>query len=333
MNHFFWKNWVIILLILLPVVLFSAACGTVSWQSQKVLALPYKGAITISPNERLIANASSDEQGLVSVLVLSNGQEVKHRVLQSHVSCLAFSPDGRHLAIGWSKSSIHKIASDTKRIGVSLWDFKRQYRQFEIATGTWVFDTPTQLRFSPDAKTLWMASTDNLRAWSISSGKLKWQWRNAEGRDSSLPFFSTLSMDCRLNFRSDSSGYTVWDIKTGKRLLRTKLPYLADADLDFSPDASVGTYYADTPKGILNYLIDTRTGRVLWKSKGDSGITLTADKAIRRNAYEFEVCDTRNGRILYTLPANARSVPLSSTSRRWLYTINDKNHLLRQRLR
>jgi hypothetical protein len=224
------------------------------------------------------------------------------------------------------------MANYTKRIGISLWSMKGQYRNFEMVKGDWVFDTPTQLRFSPDGKTLWMASTDNLRAWNIISGKLKWQWRNSEGRDSSLPFFSALSTDCRFNFRSDSDGYSVWDTKTKKRLRHTKLPFLYDADLNFSSDASVATYYADTPKGVLNPVIDTRTGRLLWQSKGEPELTVIASKSVKQKKNSFEVHNARNGKILCVLPAYPKTIPLPFASSRWLYTVNDKKELFRQRL-
>jgi WD40 repeat protein len=332
MNRSFCKSLVIAFVVMSPVVSLLAVRSAASWRPQKVLSLPYKGDIIMSPDERLIAIASPDEQGLVSVRSLPSGQEVMRRTLHRHISSLAFSPDGRRLAIGWSKSTRRKLATDTKRIGISLWNIKGQYRDFEMVKGDWVYDEPTQLRFSPDGITLWMASTDNLRSWSIGSGKLKWQWHNLEGRDSSLPFHSALSTDCRLNFRSDSDGYAVWDTGTKKRLLRAKLPFLQDANLHFSSDASVATYYADTPKGILNPVVDTRTGRVLWQSKGEPELTFIGDKAVRHKANTFEVCDARNGKLLYTLSAYPNTVPLSSASRRWLYTVKDKKELFRQRL-
>jgi WD40 repeat protein len=170
--------------------------------------------LIISPDERFVAVALPDKQE-IWVRALPAGQEVKRQKFRHSVSHLAWSSDGQLLAIAWIKSKppAEGMANRVHRMGVSLWNIKGGLRDFEMAKGEWVFDSPTQLRFSPDGQTLWMASTSNLRAWNIRSGQLKYQRNNTEGRDSSLPFFSVLSTDCRLNFRSDSSGYTVWDTK------------------------------------------------------------------------------------------------------------------------
>lgn len=343
MNRSLWKNAAITLLVVSPIVLFFAGRAAVSWQPRKVTDLPYvqviegvpfAGIIALSPDEHLVANASRDEEGLVSVLALPSGKRVEHHVVNGRISCLAFSPDGQRLAIAYQKMKLamHETEIGSHRIGLSLWEFKGQYRNLEMAKGDWVYDTPAQLRFSPDGKTLWMASSDNLRTWNISSGRFKWQWRKGEGRGSSLPFFSALSPDCRLNFRSDSDGYSVWDMETKKRVVHTKLPFLADSDLNFSSDSYLATYYADTPEGIFNPVIETRTGRKLWQSKGEPEFTLVAGKAVRQKESSFEVYDARNGKFLYMLPAPPNTTPLPSASSRWLYTINDKNELFRQRL-
>lgn len=318
------------LLVSLPLVLFFAARETASWRPQKVAGLPYDGALAISPDERFIANASSDEQGLITVRDLQNGIEVKHRALLHRVTALAFSPDGRYLGVGWRDIT---GSGNTKRVGISLWEFEGECRAFHVPQGNILFDTPTQIRFSPDSRTVWLASSDNLRAWAVASGKLKWQWRNGDlGRDSSLPFFSAVSKDCRLYFRSDSEGYTVWDTSSKKRLLHTKLPFLADADLKFSSDASLATYYADTPKGIFNPVVKTDTGQILWQLQGESELTLIGDKAVNLKQNTFEVRNGHTGRLLHSLPTSPKISPLPFESRLWLYSINDKNELFRQRL-
>jgi len=333
------KRAIFILLISLPLALFFAVREMASWRPHKVADLPYHSALAvyhglaISLDERFVANASSDEQGLITVRDLQSGREVKRLALRRRVSCLVFSLDGRQIAIAWSKSTAHYMANETKRIGVSLWDFKGQFRHFEMVKDDLVFDSPTQLRFSPDGKTLWMASTDNLRAWAVASGKLKWRWRKEEmGRDSSLPFYSAISKNCRLYFHSGSSGYTVWDMKANKQKLVTELPFLNDSDLHFSFDTSLATYHAETPNGVFNPVVKADTGQLLWQSPGEPELTIVSDKAVRRKGNTFEVRNARNGKLLSTLPAALRSSPLPLESRLWLYTINDKRELFRQRL-
>ena len=319
-------------LIFLPLALFFVARQAASWRPRLVSALPGHDAFAISPDERSIAYWEAVSRVIATHDLHDSKRIVQHASFPYSVEHLNFSPDGRHVAIGWALIAAPKpdSANDTKRIGVSLLGLDDSYREFQIDKDDFTFDRVAQVRFSPDGSNLWMASTDNLRAWDIPSGKLKHQWYKSEGRDSSLPFFSVLSMDCRLNFRSDSDGYSVWDVPNEKLLLRTKLPHLADSDLIFSADSTLASYYAPTPD--VYYVIETRTARRLWQTTGDSDVAFSHDKAISRSGKYYMVREARTGKLLYRLPANPDYSVQPIESRFWLYVRDKNSRLLRQRL-
>jgi hypothetical protein len=78
-------------------------------------------------------------------------------------------------------------------------------------------------------------------------------------------------------------------------------------------------------------VIDTRTGQLLWQSAGGFEMKVFGNKAIKLKKNVFEIYNAHNGKSLYTLPAFPQTVPLSFASDRWLYTVNDKKELFRQR--
>lgn len=340
MKHFHRKNVAVVFLILLPLALFFWMREKVSWQPQKIAVLSQSGEAFLSPDARFVAESlvepGASKPEIVVIRNLESGHKVKCSVWHHRSSSLVFSADGKQLAWAWSQTTAHKMENDTKRIGVSWWNLKGKPRDFEMVKGDLMFDRPTQLRFSPDGKTLWMASTDNLRSWDVHSGQLKSQWRTGDlGRDSSFPYDSTTSEDCQLYFRNDSDGYTVWDVKTNKRLVRTKLPFLYDEGLEFSSDGAYATYYGDAftvGRGIVYPVVETRTGRVLWESAGEFPLIFVGDEAIRLKTDKLEVFDARNGKLLRILPAVPGAVlPLRPS--RWLCSMNKKHELFRQRFR
>ena len=333
----FYRKIAIVVCVLLPVALIFVIREKLSWRPVKIAVLAKNAAFALSPDGVMLVTATYKDHSVMSLRDLQSGKEQYRHLFKHQISELTFSDDGKRLAWAWIVTTEHEMANSTHRTGVSLWDLKGKPRDFEMDKKDLVFDSPMQLRFSPDEKTLWMASSDNLRAWDIGSGKLKWQWRKDDmGRGSSFGFSSAISKDCQLYFRSDSDGYSVWDVKTMKRLLRTKLPFFYDENPEFSADANLATYYGDgftISKGIFYPIIDARTARVLWRSWGQSPITIVGDKAIRQQANNLEVLNARNGKLFYTLPAVPKSYVLPVASRDWLYSIDHKYETLyRQRL-
>lgn len=332
-----YRKIAVVVCVLLPVALFFVTRVKLSWQPVKIAVLAKNAEFALSPDEKLLVVATYENRSLLRLLALTGVREIGRFRSQREISALTFSDDGKTLAWASIATTEHKMTNSTHRTGVALWDMKGKPRYLEMAREDLVYDRPQQLRVSPDGKTLWMASSDNLRAWDIASGKLKSQWRKDDlGRGSSFPYASALSKDCQFYFRSDDGGYTVWDVKTMKRLLRTKLPFLYDENPEFSADANLATYYGDAftiSKGIFYPIFETRTGRVLWRSWGQSPITIVGDKAIRQQTAKTEVLDARDGKLIRTLPAAPNTYILPFVSREWLYSIDDNHETLyRQRL-
>lgn len=334
--------------LLLPLALFFAAREKASWRPQRMMQLKLilDEYIVISSDERLIAyfepkhnrQLATDAELPVVVRDLQSGDKRgrKMRGAYPSIKTAAFDKNARRLAIGW-----RELDGDgaTHRMGIAVWSFGDKLRDFEIIENVYPIDYPTQSRFSPDGKTLWMASANNLYSWDIASGKLKklkWQW-GKEGleRNGIWPSISAISEDCRYYFRVDLySGYAVWDIAKDKFLLSTKLPELIK--LDFSPDAelmvAIKGNKAVPDEGIASVL-DSMTGRVLWQSPAGTQLTLSNRLAIVKNKNRFEVRETRTGKFLRWLPAIGNVRVIQSESADWLYTVNDRNELFRQRLR
>ena len=179
-----------------------------------------------------------------------------------------------------------------------------------------------------DTKTSWMASTDNLRSWDVASGKLKWRL-SQEGLDRDKSFLfatSAISKDCRYYFRRRAQDYSVWDIKKNKRILQTTLAEI-ESEMDFSADAQL---LVSTNSGTPIY--DSETGRLLWRSTHNRRITEGAESLILRSKHRFEVHEKRTGKFLRWLPVQENFVAIASEPADWLYTVNNRNELFRQRL-
>lgn len=320
---------------MLPLALFFAAREKVSWRPQKVMQLPFgaPGEIVISPGDRFVANigiyydySAPREEIFLVMHDLQSGREVEARGIYPDICVAAFDEKGR-LAFGWREVD---EKGNSKKLGVAVFS-NGKLRDLQISKGVFPWDYPTHLRFSPDGKTLWMASADNLYSWDVASGKLKWRWNKEGGkRNTSLPLDSAISEDCRYYFRADSHFIlSMWDIAKNKRLLVAKLPEYAG--LDFSSDADL---LVSEMSGVS--VIESKTGRVLWvspHSTAERPLTLVAETAIVRNANRFEVREARTGKFLRWLPAEGNVRVVTSESPDWLYTVNDRNELFRQRLR
>lgn len=329
------KNLKLMFLIALPIVLFGAARDKASWRPQSIAitAPVYTNPIAISPDDRLFARSGG--HGEVFLSDLPDGKSVQEWKMGDGMSALRFSPDGKTVAAAWIIQD--RIRSNTLSLGVTLRDAAGKLRELQPVTKVLTFDYPQQLRFSPDGKTIWLASTKNLRAWNVSSGKLQWQWHSGDlRRHSFAPTFSVaISEDCRFLFRYDGKTYMVWDIAQEKLLLQRKFTSFYGKVLDFSPDASLAMY-ADDKATPFNVVIDTRSGRELWRTDEKPVFAgyFAGDKVVFAQEKTFKVCHARTGKLLYELPANLRSIVLPAASKDWLYSAEDSDgDYFRQRFR
>lgn len=164
---------------------------------------------------------------------------------------VAFSPDGRLLAVGDNFGEI------------TLWNTELQQ-----PSGVTLYDAPDEVRalaFSPDGK--WLVSGGSfgaLTVWDVESG----QPRRFKVSDSSDQIASiAISPDGKLLAAAGSiSHITVWDMETGEQVgtLQDESA-LPPTGLAFSPD---GTVLAATNNGIV-FLWNVEEGAVARRFSGD----------------------------------------------------------------
>lgn len=326
------KNLKLAFLVALPLILFAMLRDKASWRPQRINFQPYSNAAAISADDRLLADKKCcGVEFKVDLYDLLNGEVVKNWAIGHDVARMSFSSDGKILAMAWAERAFD--GSETP-LGVTLRDENGTLRELAPVITNLDSDYLEQLRFSPDGKTLWLASTKNLRAWDLSSGKLQWQWRSGNLERYAQANSVAISKDCRFYFRHDDDGYLVWDIAQKKPALYRKVPVFYGNSLNFSPDASLAVY-PDHRGTYSNVIIDTRSGRELWRtSKEASEFEFAGDKIVFVDENKFKVCDARTGKFLYELPARPQSLVNSTSSKDWLYSVDvNSGDYFRQRFR
>ncbi len=140
--------------------------------------------LVFSPDGKIMASGSSD--GTASLWEVATGKNLCNLPgVKGHpgptdrssaaVFSLAFSPDGKTLALGGSDGTI------------GLWDkaSSREIRSLLPSSGGWVW----ALAFSPDGKTLAAGYRDGtIRFWEFATGKIRRQWATQSGVILSLTF-------------------------------------------------------------------------------------------------------------------------------------------------
>lgn len=191
------------------------------------------GALTFSPDGRLLLSASADRTA--RLWDLQEGKERRVVRLKSRGVDIAFAPDGKFLAIGT------EAGTDPEPVGL-----------YEVETGRLVASLPPARRnvarvgFLPNSHLLAVASNDASTAqvdvWDITDNKLKRTIKDDTG--------ITFSPDGRLRASSGSlyahGIVVVRDMATNEKRVTHKLP----ADLsssDFSSDSK--TLAVGTEKG------------------------------------------------------------------------------------
>ena len=149
---------------------------------------------TVSRDDRLVAGA--DFCGQVVIWDARTGRIRTRFTNQGEVSHIAFSPDGRHLAVGSWNSKI------------TIWDVVRS-RAAHVLTG----DTlgVDDVAYSPDGALLASSSLDDTaRVWDPSSGRLLRVWREQQPLES-----VAFSVDGSKLVTADAAGtIRVWDACT-----------------------------------------------------------------------------------------------------------------------
>jgi WD40 repeat protein len=145
------------------------------------------------------------------------------RQSKEEVSSLAFSPDGRLLAIGSSAPSTSGLPEGT----IELWDLKTGTlsNTFHQSARTENSDTANRvgsINFSPDGK--WVVGSDMIgyKLWDLTTGKEKYKWRYSDcDPEKSVGWSGDSRVLVLPSMESERFGLTngiaVIDVSTGRR--------------------------------------------------------------------------------------------------------------------
>jgi RNA polymerase sigma factor (sigma-70 family) len=169
------------------------------------------GALTFSPDSKLLAGVILNLRGLESVLTLwdvATGKEVRHWAIPSDSGYIVFSPDGRSLAVtreGPVPLSVYEISTGKQQIRIM---------------NHWHTMASAPI-FSPDGRMLVTTARQDraIRLWEIASGKVRRQFAGHQGTLMSVAY----SPDGRL-LASGSMDTTalVWEVQPSGHALAAK---------------------------------------------------------------------------------------------------------------
>jgi RNA polymerase sigma factor (sigma-70 family) len=233
-------------------------------------------AVVFSPDGKMLAAGATPDNvpvpraGVVKVWDIAAGQQsplLKDHTFFLQVSAVAYSPDGKTLAVGALDPS--GIAKPAKQ--VTLWD---------TATGKKSDTLPGfgPLAFAPDGKTLACADNDyRLVIWEIASGKELTTLKGHTGLINSLAF----SADGRILASASNDGTArVWDPATGQErfCFKAKAKYRISAmalSCDGKLLATVAQLVPDKPGTMVIAgeiaLWDTHTGKPIRAWEDEAG--------------------------------------------------------------
>jgi len=236
--------------------------GVRSWS----IALRETGSPTAAayrPDGKRLAVGSWD--GTVHIWEATTGRLLRVLESQNAAVALAWSPDGRVLAVGMGsmKRPVHLWEADTGRL----------LRTLETPNPDWI----TTLSWSPDGRQLraWGGTSRQCYTWEVAKGKRLHSPRIASQCE--RPEFSPDGQ--RLAGTGDGNRILIWDADTGKEVIR--LPsQAAVARLSWSPDGKrlavtgadgLRVWDVDTRKGTLHYPKAAKQGwPIIWSPDGQS---------------------------------------------------------------
>jgi len=183
---------------------------------------------------------------------------------QGHIQELAFSPDGKILALGGGKNII-------------LWNVESE--KTNTLTASTKFTSKPEFCFSPDGKTIVsVMGREKIILWDVSTGNGKViDSNNITIFDVTFsPDGNTIASVGRFN------GIHLWDVKSGKRIRTLKHNFNNLLAVRFSPDGNILATIIDGDNNIA--LWDIRTGKMInvlqGHTDGIEAITFSPDGRI-----------------------------------------------------
>ncbi|MFQ5732805.1 MAG: WD40 repeat domain-containing protein [Planctomycetaceae bacterium] len=175
--------------------------------------------VLYSPNGKLIVTTGSRGR-IITLWDAKTRRKLRTLANSGPLGCVAFSPDGKTLAVG---SRGHNI---------TLWDVQegkisRRVQAENATKKEWVYS----LGFSPDGKTLVSSSDQNtIKVWDVRSGKEKWRLSGHLDAVNCIAFSpgGKVLASC-----SDDGQIKIWDLKNGKEKRTIKVSCHC---VVFSPD-------------------------------------------------------------------------------------------------
>jgi sugar lactone lactonase YvrE len=158
---------------------------------------------------------------------------------------LAFSPDGKLLAMAGENHAVHLVdVAGGQELGVAAG------HRAAVAS----------VRYTADGKTVTTTSEDfSIRAWDAATGKELWQFKLTDGSG-----VHALSADGRILAVAEIDGAVhLRDMAAKKELQKIDGPKGGVASLAFAPDGKTLAVYGTTEKEIVIWLYDTGTGKEL----------------------------------------------------------------------
>jgi WD40 repeat protein len=206
--------------------------------------------IAISPDGKTLMSASEID-GTIEFSKVDTGEEIS-RLTLGHADVIAFSPDGRFIAVGqWGNEKPDQWYPVVRLLdaptGALVLQIRAPQRKYISA-----------LAFSPDSKTLVLARfEDAIQLWNVETGQMLRAMPTGAQRCHGLvisPDGKTLAM------RNERTGIRLFDVATGKELNRREGHQERVSTLDFSPD---GKMLASTAFVDDVILWDVGSGRLL----------------------------------------------------------------------